>query len=143
MSSLCSGPAAEAEVRQAALPPGGGAVSRVWGTGGQAGAQQKPEAFLGQRGVTAAEGAEGREAGTLLLHSNRAEPRAFQQLHTRRKDGGSKARTDSSHALPQSQVRPELLAASNYKLNSHAALASPCSATPQRRYDQGGLIASL
>lgn len=57
--------------------PGRGNFSRVWGTGGQTGAQQKPEAFLGQREVTAGKGAEGREAGRLLLQSNRAELHAL------------------------------------------------------------------
>lgn len=56
--------------------PGRGASSWVWGTGGQPGAQQKLEAFLGQREATAGKGAE-KEAGTLLLQSNRAEPHAL------------------------------------------------------------------
>lgn len=40
---------------------------------GQAGAQQKLAAFLGQRGVTERRRAEEREAGRLLLQSNKAE----------------------------------------------------------------------
>lgn len=141
MSSLRSGPAAEAAVRHTPLPARQRHPPAGLGHRAQAGAQQKLVAFLGQREVTEGKRAEEREAGKLLLQSNKAEPhvlklfsfdqllnlpRAAYEREGRWQDVGERQQ-------PCSATQPgPTRAPCSFKAPSQrpAALPSPCSATP-------------
>lgn len=155
-SSLCPGGAAEARHCQ----PGRADVAQVTGTRGRAGAQQKPEAFLGQREAMAGKGAEGREAGMLLLQSDRAEPHAlifyyffppFDWLlnlltasycsYKRRKTVA--ARLGKAVATTLQQTRTRAPCCFKAQAQQPRCSGQPTSATARCGHDQGGLIASL